>query len=161
MTTEAPAQTQTDQAPVRTLSTAEVQKYIPHRYPFLLVDTVDIVEEGKKAVGTKGVTANEEFFQGHFPGHPIMPGVLIIEALAQTACVMLMSKGGFENKLAFFLGIEGAKFRNPVTPGSILKLEVEVLKLGGRAGRFSGKAYVNGKLATQAEMSFVLADKGK
>lgn len=148
-------------APIRTLSTVEIQAAIPHRYPFLLVDKVDIIEEGKKAVGTKGVTINEEFFQGHFPGHPIMPGVLVIEALAQTACVMLMSKGGLEDKIAYFLGIEGAKFRNPVTPGSLLKLEVEVLKLGGRAGKFQGTATVDGKIATQAQMSFVLADANK
>jgi 3-hydroxyacyl-[acyl-carrier-protein] dehydratase len=148
-------------APIRTLSTVEIQAAIPHRYPFLLVDKVDIIEEGKKAVGTKGVTINEEFFQGHFPGHPIMPGVLVIEALAQTACVMLMSKGGLEGKIAYFLGIEGAKFRNPVTPGSLLKLEVEVLKLGGRSGKFKGTATIDGKVATQAQMSFVLADANK
>jgi len=147
--------------PIKTLSTIEIQAAIPHRYPFLLVDKVEIMEEGKRAVGTKGVTINEEFFQGHFPGHPIMPGVLVIEALAQTACVMLMSKGGFENKIAYFLGIEGAKFRNPVTPGTLLKLDVEVLKLGGRAGKFKGVATVDGKVATEAQMSFVLADKEK
>jgi 3-hydroxyacyl-[acyl-carrier-protein] dehydratase len=147
--------------PIKTLSTVEIQAAIPHRYPFLLVDKVEIMEEGKRAVGTKGVTINEEFFQGHFPGHPIMPGVLVIEALAQTACVMLMSKGGFENKIAYFLGIEGAKFRNPVTPGTLLKLDVEVLKLGGRAGKFKGVATVDGKVATEAQMSFVLADKEK
>jgi len=153
--------TENTETPVRTIGPVEVQACIPHRYPFLLVDSVDILEEGKKAVGTKGVTMNEEFFQGHFPGHPIMPGVLIIEALAQTACVMLMQTGGFKEKLAFFLGIDGAKFRNPVTPGNILKLHIEVLKLGGRAGKFKGTAMIGDKIATQAEMSFVLADKGK
>jgi len=160
MTTET-TETATEAAPVRTLSPMEVKAAIPHRYPFLLVDKVDIMEEGKRAVGTKGITMNEEFFQGHFPDHPIMPGVLVIEALAQTACVMLMSTGGFENKIAFFLGIEGAKFRNPVTPGNILKLEIEVLKLGGRSGKFKGTARINGKVATEAQMSFVLADKDK
>lgn len=160
MTTET-AQAAAESKPIRTLSTVEVQAAIPHRYPFLLVDKVEIHEEGKKAVGLKGITVNEEFFQGHFPGHPIMPGVLIIEALAQTACVLLMSKGGFENKIAYFLGIESAKFRNPVTPGSLLRLEIEVLKLGGRAGKFKGAAYVDGKTAAEAQMSFVLADKEK
>ena len=160
MTTET-AEPTTSTTPLRTLTTLDIQAVIPHRYPFLLVDKVDIMEEGKRAIGTKGVTINEEFFQGHFPGQPIMPGVLVIEALAQTACVLLMSKGGFENKIAFFLGIESAKFRNPVLPGSLLKLEIEVLRLGGRAGKFKGIATVDGKIATQAQMSFVLADKEK
>ncbi|MEE8424960.1 MAG: 3-hydroxyacyl-ACP dehydratase FabZ [Elusimicrobiota bacterium] len=143
----------------KTLSPVEVQNAIPHRYPFLLVDTVTIVEKNKKAVGYKGVTMNEHFFQGHFPGQPIMPGVLIIEALAQTACVMLKAGGGLDNKIAFFLGIEGAKFRNPVLPGNMLKLEVEVIRLGGRAGKFKGTAYIGEKIACEATMSFVLANK--
>jgi len=146
-------------ATTRTLTTVEIQNLIPHRYPFLLVDTVDVIEENKKAVGTKCVTANEEFFQGHFPGHPIMPGVLILEALAQTACVLLGQKMKTENKLAFFLGIDSAKFRNPVEPGAVLKLHVEVLKLGGRAGKFRGEAFIGDKTAAEAEMAFVLADR--
>lgn len=160
MTTETAENTAAaEAAPVKTIDTLGVRAAIPHRYPFLLVDRVDIMEENKRAVGTKCVTINEHFFQGHFPEQPIMPGVLVIEALAQTACVMLMSTGGFENKIAFFLGIEGAKFRNPVLPGSVLKLEVEVLKLGGRAGKFKGTARIDGKVATEAQMSFVLTDK--
>lgn len=156
MTTETQNETQT---PVRVLSPVEVQKAIPHRYPFLLVDKVEVYEEGKKATGIKGVTMNEEFFQGHFPGHPIMPGVLIIEALAQTACAMLLSRGGFEDKLAFFLGMDNVKFRNPVTPGTMLRLNIEVVKLGGRGGKFRGEAFVDGKPAAEADMSFVLAKK--
>lgn len=145
--------------PVRVMDTIAIQKAIPHRYPFLLIDKVEVLEESKKALGIKCVTINEEFFQGHFPGHPIMPGVLVLEALAQTACALLLSRGGFENKLAFFLGIESAKFRNPVLPGSVLKLHVEVLRLGSRAGKFKGEAYVEGALCAEAEMSFALVDK--
>src|SRR6476646_10782570 len=114
--------------PVRTMDINKIMAAIPHRFPFLLVDRIDVIEEGKKAIGRKCVTMNEEFFQGHFPGHPIMPGVLIVEAMAQTACALMGAKLKAENKIAFFLGIENAKFRQPVTPGSVLKLNVEVLK---------------------------------
>ena len=153
----------TETAEKTTLGPAEIQKAIPHRYPFLLVDKVTIDEPGKKATGIKGVTMNEEFFSGHFPGQPIMPGVLIVEALAQTACVLLMAGSGdqFKGKIAFFLGIEGAKFRNPVLPGNLLKLEIDVIRLGGRAGKFKGTATIGDKIACEAQMSFVLADKGK
>lgn len=147
-----------DPAAVRSLDIKAIRKAIPHRYPFLLVDKVDVLVEDKKAVGTKMVTINEPFFNGHFPEHPVMPGVLILEALAQTACVMLLSKGGFENKLAYFMGIDEAKFRQPVFPGSALKLHIEVLRLG-RAGKFRGEAYVDGKLAAEGEMTFALVDK--
>ena len=152
------SETVSTQPVVRTLEIAAIRKAIPHRYPFLLVDKVEVIEEDKKAVGTKCTTINELFFQGHFPDHPVMPGVLILEALAQTACVMLLSKGGYEGKIAYFMGIDGAKFRSPVLPGSVLKLHVEVLRLG-RAGKFRGEAYVNGKMAAEAEMSFALVDK--
>ena len=141
--------------PARTIDTLGVRKAIPHRYPFLLVDKVDVLIEDKAAVGTKMVTINEHFFQGHFPAQPVMPGVLILEALAQAACVMLLSKGGFENKLALFMGIDEAKFRAPVLPGSVLKLRIEVLRLG-RAGKFRGEAYVDGKLAAEGVMTFAL-----
>ncbi|OGR86360.1 MAG: 3-hydroxyacyl-[acyl-carrier-protein] dehydratase FabZ [Elusimicrobia bacterium RIFCSPHIGHO2_02_FULL_57_9] len=143
---------------VRTLDSKAIRKAIPHRYPFLLVDKVEVIEEDKKAVGTKCLTINEEFFQGHFPDHPVMPGVLIIEALAQTACVMLLSKGSFEGKLALFMGIEEAKFRAPVLPGSVLKMHIEILRLG-RAGKFKGEAYVDGKLAAEGLMTFAVVDK--
>lgn len=153
-------ETVTEQEPkiVRTIDISEIQKAIPHRYPFLLVDKVDITEEAKTCIGTKCVTVNEEFFQGHFPGHPIMPGVLIIEALAQTACVMLLSKGDIGNKIAYFMGIKEAKFRAPVVPGNVLKLHIEILRTG-RVGKFRGEAYVDGKLTTEAEMTFALVDK--
>lgn len=144
--------------PLRTIDTLGIRKAIPHRYPFLLVDKVEVLMEDKLAIGTKMVTINEEFFQGHFPVQPVMPGVLILEALAQAACVMLLSKGGFENKLAMFMGIDEAKFRAPVLPGNVLKLHVEVLRLG-RAGKFRGEARIDGKLAAEAVMTFALVDK--
>jgi 3-hydroxyacyl-[acyl-carrier-protein] dehydratase len=144
--------------PARTVDILGIRKAIPHRYPFLLVDKVDVLVEDKACVGTKMVTANEEFFQGHFPDRPIMPGVLIIESLAQTAAVMLLSKGGFENKLALFMGIDEAKFRTPVLPGMVLRNQLEVLRLG-RAGKFRGEAYVDGKLAAEGFMTFAMVDK--
>lgn len=144
--------------PVRTLDIMGVKKAIPHRYPFLLVDKIDVIQEDKYCIGTKMVTANEHFFEGHFPGQPVMPGVLIIESMAQTACAMLLSKGGFENKIAFFMGIDEAKFRAPVLPGCVIKHHIEILRLG-RAGKFKGEAYVDGKLAAEATMTFALVDK--
>lgn len=144
--------------PARTVDIAGIRKAIPHRYPFLFVDRIDVLQEDKACIGTKMVTVNEEFFQGHFPDRPIMPGVLIVEAMAQTAAVMLLSKGGFENKLALFMGIEEAKFRAPVLPGMVLKMQLEVLRLG-RAGKFRGEAFVDGKLAAEGVMTFAMVDK--
>lgn len=159
MTTETPAAANPfAAAPVRSLDTMGVKKAIPHRYPFLLVDKIDVIQEDKYCIGTKMVTANEHFFEGHFPGQPVMPGVLIIESMAQTACAMLLSKGGFENKVAFFMGIDEAKFRAPVLPGCVIKHHIEILRLG-RAGKFRGEAYVDGKLAAEATMTFALVDK--
>lgn len=159
MTTETtPAVNPFAAAPVRTLDIMGVKKAIPHRYPFLLVDKIEVIQEDKYCIGTKMVTANEHFFEGHFPGQPVMPGVLIIESMAQTACAMLLSKGGFENKIAFFMGIDEAKFRAPVLPGCVLKHHIEILRLG-RAGKFKGEAYVDGKLAAEATMTFALVDK--
>lgn len=156
--------TDTTPAPavVRTIDIKGIRKAIPHRYPFLLVDRVEVLEEDKRCVGTKMVTINEPFFNGHFPDMPVMPGVLIIEALAQAACVMLLSKGGaaYEGKLAMFMGIEEAKFRAPVLPGMVLKLNIEILRLG-RAGKFRGEATVDGKLAAEAVMTFAVVDKSQ
>lgn len=145
--------------PVRTMDINAIMAAIPHRFPFLLIDRVDVMEEGKLAVGRKCVSMNEHFFQGHFPGHPIMPGVLIIEALAQTACALFLSRPEYSNKLAFFMGITDVKFRRPVVPGDVLELNVDVLKAGGRAGKARGEAKVNGELATEAEFTFALVDK--
>ncbi len=159
-TAPTPAAPDFTRAPVRSLDCMGVKKAIPHRYPFLLVDKIDVIEEDKLCVGTKMVTVNEHFFEGHFPGQPVMPGVLIVEAMAQTACAMLLSKGGIENKIAFFMGIDEAKFRAPVLPGCVLKMNVEILRLG-RAGKFRGEAYVDGKMAAEATMTFALVDKAK
>jgi len=145
-------------APVRTLDILGVKKAIPHRYPLLLVDKIEVIQEDKYCIGIKMVTANEHFFEGHFPGQPIMPGVLIIESMAQTACAMLLSKGGFENKIAFFMGINEAKFRAPVLPGTVLKHHIEILRLG-RAGKFRGESYVGDKMVAEATMTFALVDK--
>jgi beta-hydroxyacyl-ACP dehydratase FabZ len=159
MTTETtPAASPFSAAPVRSLDAMGVKKAIPHRYPFLLVDKIEVIQEDKYCVGTKMVTQNEHFFEGHFPGQPVMPGVLIVEAMAQTACAMLLSKGGSEGKIAFFMGIDEAKFRTPVLPGCVLKMNIEILRLG-RAGKFRGEAFVDGKMAAEANMTFALVDK--
>lgn len=161
MSTEtAPQQPSQSQQPLRVVDIAGIRKAIPHRYPFLLVDQVEILEENKRAVGTKMVTINEPFFQGHFPDFPVMPGVLIVEALAQTACVLLLSQGAQEGKLGMFMGINEAKFRQAVTPGTVLKLHVEMLRTG-RVGKFRGEAYVDGKLAAEGEMTFAVVDTKK
>lgn len=145
--------------PVRTLNVLKIMEAIPHRFPFLLIDRLDIFVEGKICVGRKCVTMNEEFFQGHFPGHPIMPGVLIVEAMAQAACAMMFSTPEFKNKLAFFMGFEEVKFRKPVGPGDVLELHIEMLRSGSRAGKAKGIAKVNGETATEATFSFAIADR--
>ena len=136
-----------------------IQKIIPHRYPFLMIDKVRIVEAAKSAIGYKCVSGNENFFQGHFPGQPIMPGVLIIEAMAQTSCVLMLSKPEMRNKLAFFMSIDGVKFRRTVIPGDVLELRVDVLRARERGGKVRGEAYVNGELTTEAEFMFAIVDK--
>ncbi|MDR1260040.1 MAG: bifunctional UDP-3-O-[3-hydroxymyristoyl] N-acetylglucosamine deacetylase/3-hydroxyacyl-ACP dehydratase [Endomicrobium sp.] len=142
------------------LGLEEILNYIPHRYPFLMIDKVKInVASPLKAIGYKCVSANENFFQGHFPGFPIMPGVLIIEAMAQTSCVMFLSRPKLRGCLAYFTSIDKAKFRRPVKPGDVLELKVEVLKDSGRRGKMKGEAYVDGKLTAEAEFMFVIVDK--
>lgn len=138
------------------LEIKDIEKILPHRYPFLLIDRVLELEPLKRAVGIKNVTFNEYFFQGHFPNEPIMPGVLIIEALAQLGAVAMLSHESFKGKTAYFGGIKSARFRRKVVPGDTLRLEVEILKIKGPAGMGKGAAYVDGKLACQVELLFAI-----
>lgn len=138
----------------------KILKALPHRYPLLLVDRVRSIELGERIHAVKAVSFNEEFFQGHFPGAPIMPGVLQIEALAQAAAILgieTLELAG-TGKLVFFMGIEGAKFRSPVTPGCLLDLEVEFLQKRSRVYKFKGRASVEGKTTTECEFTAMIAD---
>lgn len=138
-------------APKTSLNIAEIQAILPHRYPFLLIDRVVDMQRKQRIVALKNVTINEPFFAGHFPGFPIMPGVLIIEAIAQAGGALLLTEvEDRDNKLMVFTGIERAKFRRPVTPGDQLRIEVEVIAWRRTAVRMQGKAYVDGKVAAEA-----------
>lgn len=143
------------------LGVEEIMNLIPHRYPILLVDRVKDIESGKSATGIKNVTINEPFFQGHFPGLPVMPGVLIIEALAQTAAVLCMHDLGdaAKDKVVYFMTISDAKFRRPVKPGDSLELKVEIEQQRGVVSKFIGKAEVDGKVVAQARFSAMMADR--
>lgn len=138
------------------LQSQEIQKIIPHRYPFLMIDRIIELEEGKRAVGIKNVSGNEPFFQGHFPGHPIMPGVLIMEALAQVGAVVILKKPEYANYLALFAGLDDVKFKGQVLPGDQLRLEVELLKSRKTFGVAQGKAYVGETLVAQGTLKFFL-----
>jgi len=139
----------------------EIMKILPHRPPFLLVDRVTELEPGKRIVGLKNVTMNEPFFPGHFPGHPVMPGVLIIEALAQVACILaiMSSEESVRSKVTYFAAIDNARFRKPVIPGDQLSLEIEVSGCKRGIWIFNAKALVDGKLVTEAELKAAFADK--
>ncbi len=139
----------------------EIQQVLPHRYPFLLVDRIVEMETGKRVVGLKNVSINEPFFAGHFPGHPIMPGVLILEAMAQVGGFLLMWSLGVrpEKKVLYFTGIDGARFRRPVVPGDQLRFEVEVLQMRRQICRMKGTALVDGNVAAEAELSAVVVDR--
>lgn len=141
------------------ISIKEIMQYIPHRYPFLLVDKVLEMEAGKRIVSTKNVTINEPFFQGHFPGEPIMPGVLIIEAMAQSWGIMVISSNPerAKNPDVRFLGIDKARFRRPVYPGDQLRFELESIGLKRSIWKFRGKAYVDGNLVAEAELMATMA----
>ena len=138
------------------LNTKQIMEILPHRAPFLLVDRIDELEPGKRAVGVKAVTYNEPYFQGHFPKEPVMPGVLICEALAQVGAVALLSDERFKGKLAFFGGIHKARFRQKVVPGDLLRLETELIKIKGPVGVGKAVAYLGDKICVEAELTFVV-----
>lgn len=138
------------------LTTKEIMEILPHRAPFLLIDTIEELEVGVRAVAKKNVTYNEPYFAGHFPGNPVMPGVLIVEALAQTGAVAILSEPQWQGKTAYFAGINQVKFKQKVLPGDTLTLETEIIKVKGPVGVGMGKAYVDGKLACQAELTFAI-----
>ncbi|MCY8198637.1 3-hydroxyacyl-ACP dehydratase FabZ [Bacillus subtilis] len=140
------------------LDTQQIKEIIPHRYPFLLVDRITEVEEGKRAKGYKNVTANEEFFNGHFPHYPVMPGVLIVEALAQVGAVAMLIKEENRGRLAFFAGIDNCRFKKQVKPGDQLHLEVEIIRARGTIGRGKGVATVDGEVVCEVELTFALGE---
>lgn len=136
----------------------EIKKILPHRYPFLLVDRIIELKRNTRIVGIKNVTINEEFFQGHFPSRAVMPGVLLVEALAQVAGVMMLREPENKGKLAFFMGMDEVKFRKPVVPGDQLRLEVDVIRWKTRTGKVHGEAKVDGKVVCEANLTFSLVD---
>lgn len=138
------------------LNSNEIQNIIPHRYPFVLVDRIIELEDGKRAVGIKNVTVNEYFFQGHFPTEHVMPGVLIVEALAQVGAVLLLKQPVNQGKIAYFAGIKGCKFRRKVIPGDVLRLEIEMVKSRENYGVGKAIAMVDGEIACEAELSFMI-----
>ena len=138
------------------LTIEEIKEIIPHRYPMLLIDRVEELEAGKSIKAKKNVSVNEPFFQGHFPHDPVMPGVLIVEAMAQAGAVALLSMEEFKGKTAYFGGIDKAKFRKKVVPGDTLVLEVELTKVRSSAGCGKGIAYVDGKKVAEAELTFMI-----
>jgi 3-hydroxyacyl-[acyl-carrier-protein] dehydratase len=143
-----------------TFTIQEIMDFLPHRYPFLLIDRVLEFEPRKRIVAIKNVTMNEPFFQGHFPGAPLMPGVLIVEAMAQAGAVLMLSEmEDRHSKLAVFTGIDGAKFRRSVTPGDQIRIEVDVVSFRPRFGKMAGKAYVDGKLACEATLTCMIVPR--
>ena len=138
------------------MNITEIMDTIPHRYPFLLIDAIEEIEEGKRALGKKCVSGNELFFQGHFPGNPVMPGVLIIEALAQVGAVAMLSMPEIAGKTAYFAGIDKARFRQKVVPGDVLMLETSIIKVKGPIGIGKAVATVDGKKVCEAELTFAI-----
>ena len=140
------------------LNIEQIQEIVPHRYPFLLVDKVIELEPGQRAVGIKNVTMNEHYFQGHFPGKPVMPGVLQVEALAQTGAIAVLSLEEYKGKIVYFGGIDKLRFKQKVVPGDTLRLEVELIKRRGPIGIAKAVATVDGKVAVQGEITFAIGD---
>ena len=140
------------------LGIKEIQEIIPHRHPFLLVDCVEELEPGVRAVGYKSVTYNEPYFAGHFPQEPVMPGVLIVEALAQTGAVAILSMPENKGKIAFFGGVQKCRFKGMVFPGDTLKLETKIIKSKGPVGVGQATAYVDGKVVVSAELTFMVGE---
>ncbi len=140
------------------LKPKEILKTLPHRYPFLLVDKIEEVSPDK-VKGYKCVSFNEPFFQGHFPGNPVMPGVLIVEAMAQAGAFLVLMNPDYKNKLAYLIGIDKARFRKPVFPGSKLDLEAELMRFRGNVGKIKTRALVEGEVVAEAEIMFSLGDK--
>jgi beta-hydroxyacyl-ACP dehydratase FabZ len=141
------------------LEITDIMQILPHRYPFLLVDRIVEMKRGERITGIKNVTINECYFQGHFPEQPVMPGVLIIEAMAQTGGVLLLSEAKHKGKLVYFMGIDNARFRKPVVPGDQLKLEVIPIRIRTKTGVMAGKAHVNDTLVAEAQLMFRVVDK--
>ncbi|MGN0385341.1 MAG: 3-hydroxyacyl-ACP dehydratase FabZ [Lachnospiraceae bacterium] len=137
-------------------TTKEIMEIIPHRQPFLLIDTIEELEPGKRAVGKKCVSMGEPYFGGHFPGNPVMPGVLIIEALAQVGAVAMLDLPEMKGKTAYFAGIDKARFRKKVVPGDVLMLETEIVKVKGPIGVGKAQAFVEGKKVAEAELTFAI-----
>ena len=140
------------------LDTQKIKEVIKHRYPFLLVDKIVELEEGKRAVGIKNVTANEDFFNGHFPHYPVMPGVLIVEALAQVSAVVMLTKEGNQGRLGLLAGIDNCRFKRQVKPGDQLRLEIDITRLKGPIGKAKGIATVDGELVCEVEILFAFGD---
>ncbi|HLR70374.1 MAG TPA: 3-hydroxyacyl-ACP dehydratase FabZ [Pseudogracilibacillus sp.] len=138
------------------LDVQQIKDIIPHRYPFLLVDKVLEIEEGKRVVGLKNVSANEPFFSGHFPDYPVMPGVLILESLAQVGAIAVLDMEQNKGKIGFLAGVDKCRFKREVKPGDQLQLEVEIIRMRGSIGKGKGTATVNGKVACEAEIMFAI-----
>lgn len=149
-----------EKKPVESINQDEIKARIPHREPFLFLDSLDIIEPLKQAIGTKKLTGDEDFFKGHFPNKPVMPGVLILEAMAQTCGAMIMGDPKWAGHLAYFISADGAKFRGMICPGDTMKIVVEILRLG-KITKIFAQAFVGDKLTTEANLNFIIGEKNE